>query len=102
MKAVDWSETGGDSQTEDLEGPWKCPILPLLIPLINPFSWAKRSVVLGKFLTVSSFFPFGIHTPVVLNIASKTMPGLVCCRKAEVSRCCFNLNLGHVVGLDGD
>jgi hypothetical protein len=30
-----------------------------------------------------------------LNVASKTMPGLVCCREAEVSRCCFYLNLAQ-------
>lgn len=31
----------------------------------------------------------------VLDIASKTMPCLVCCREAEVSRCCFYLNLAY-------
>lgn len=83
------------SEAVDSERSWKRPVLPLLIPFLNPFSGAKRPVVLGKFVTVASIVPFGIHAPVVLNIASKTMPCLVCCREAEVRRCCFYLNLGH-------
>lgn len=47
-------------------------------------------------------FPFSIltfapsckkNTPVELNVTSETMPGLICSRESEVSRCCFQLNL---------
>ena len=34
----------------------------------HPFSWAKRSVVLGKFLTFSSFIPLGTHTPSFMKV----------------------------------
>lgn len=28
-----------------------------------------------------------------LNVTSETVPGLICCRKSEINRCCFQLNL---------
>jgi hypothetical protein len=86
----------GRSQAVDSERSWKGPVLPLLVPLLNPFSRAKGPVVLGEFVTVTSIVPFGVHTPVVLYIASKTMPCLVCRRETEVRRCCFYLNLACI------
>jgi len=97
---VDWSNWR--SRAVHSERSWKRPVLPLLVPFLNPFSRAKGPVVLGKFFANTSIIPFGIQTPVVLDIASKTMPCLVCCREAEVSRCCFYLNLRHLAEGGGE
>uniref|UniRef100_A0A2P2JJV4 Uncharacterized protein MANES_14G163500 n=1 Tax=Rhizophora mucronata TaxID=61149 RepID=A0A2P2JJV4_RHIMU len=76
-----------------LKRAWERPTLPLFVPLLNPFTRAKSTIVLGKSITFIRFITFCCHTPMKLNVASEAVSGLIRCGEPKISRSSFQFDL---------
>lgn len=85
-----------------LEGTWEVAIFSLLIPSIDPFPWAERSIEPSKFQTICRLLTLSCQTLVILNVAGETVPCLISCREPKIGWSCFYhyLHLRHSSKID--